>query len=130
MDKNDLYELFKSKLDYFVRDLQAVIGHLPQYKLLPVVLTVSTKEQVQAWFDAHIAQPYGASIIAEDEAFFLSRDYRSYVSGATGAPPEDGLGILPLIKGVWASMTPHDRKSVWTHLQHLLTINKRILSLP
>lgn len=113
----NVFQVFNNKLIDFVDDLKGAIGHLPEYSLISSSATFLAKFQERqnyAMFDRYIAQPYGESILARDEAFLLTQNY----SNSNG-------GIVDLIKGVWKDLPAGDRESVWAHLHVLLVLAAR-----
>jgi hypothetical protein len=116
----DMYAVFNAKLLDFVDDMQGILRHVPQYKMLVASIKLLSQfqpHQNHTFFRQYVATPYEASIVARDEAFLLNQDYN--VGG-------EDVDIVSLVKGVWTSLTPEDKDSIWAHLQVLLAISRRI----
>lgn len=118
----DPYQLFNRKLADFVEDLAPLLGHLPDYSMLNATMTLFASMQPcknQEYFDAYVAKWFEPQILAQDEDFFLVHDYPD-----AQATCKD-LGIVPLLKNVWATLAPSDRDAVWAHLKVLVLLNRR-----
>ncbi len=113
----EMIAMFNNKLLDFVDDLGAVIGHVPEYKLIATSIKFLSQFQVtqnQSVFDRYVAAPYGEFIRGKDEAFFLEEQY----TDASG-------GVVSLLKGVWGTIGDEDKESIWAHLHVLLVLNER-----
>jgi hypothetical protein len=117
------WTLFNAKLIDFVDDLQGVLGHLPEYTVFASsarLLSQFQLRQNQGMFDRYVAKPYGAFIVARNEAFLLDQDF----SDVTGGGSQND-GIVSLLKSVWTSLPQEDKESIWAHMQVLLVLNDR-----
>lgn len=118
----DPYQLFNRKLADFIEDLAPLLGHLADYKMLSAsagLMAAMKPRTNQEYFDAYVAAWFEDQILARDEDFFMSREYPDAHVAC------NDLGIVPMLKGVWASLAPGDRDAVWAHLEVLVCLNRR-----
>ena len=108
------FKLFNRKLLDFIKDLEPVIGHLPDYGVfsgMAKLLSRVDEDRNHTFFVAHVVEPYAAQIAAKDESFFLAESY------APPGSPDSSLVIM--LKGIWGSLTPAEKEAIWAHM-HLL----------
>ena len=113
----DSFVLFNNKLVDFLEDLEGVIGHMPEYKIMltSVKFLAQVKEkQNQKIFHELVAVPYSRSILARDEEFLLDEKYN-----------ENKADVVDMLKHVWRTMQPQDKESVWNHMTILVTLSER-----
>jgi hypothetical protein len=111
--------MFNRKLIDFVTDLKPVLGHMQEYTLAlssVKMLDVIDERKNQVIFDLYIATPYHERIDACDDNFFLNHD------------DPNTVGVMQLLKTVWANMSQLDKDAVWAHLRVLLVLNRRCKS--
>lgn len=122
MDGADPYELFNRKLADFVEDLAPLMQHMPDYQMLSATASLLSSMQprkCQEYFDMYVAAWFEKQILERDEHFFLARDYPDAQTTC------QDLGIVPMLKSVWASLSQPDRDAVWAHLKVLVLLNRR-----
>jgi hypothetical protein len=114
--------LFNRKLIDFLVDLEGPVqGKLPSYTTLLASVKALSKideAQNQIVFDRYVARPYEDKILAKDERFFMGTDY-----GMTQSA--DSMGIVSILKAVWADLGPDDKEAIWAHLKVLVVLNRR-----
>ena len=113
----DDYILFNNKLIDFIEDLQGIIGHMPEYKILLTsakFLAQVKEKQNQKLFHDVVVVPYGRSILTRDEAFLLDEKYS-----------ENKADVVDMLKHQWSTMQAQDKESVWAHMTVLVTLSER-----
>jgi hypothetical protein len=111
------HQLFNNKLIDFLEDLEGVVGHLPEYAVLvssAKFLAQFKPSQNQELFASYVRQPYGASILARDEAFLLEEKFSA-----------SKADVVSLLKNVWSTLRPEDKESVWAHMHVLVVLCDR-----
>ena len=112
------FTTFNNKLIDFADDLSGVIGHLPEYGLLTSSVRFMAQfnvRQNQQFYDQYVGRPFGASILARDEKFFLEE----------ASFEADQGNLVALIKSVWRSLSKADQDSIWQHMQVLVVLSER-----
>jgi hypothetical protein len=119
------YELFNRKVLDFVEDLEPLLRHLPEYKLLSAStqwMRALDARQNQRIFLEWVAAPFGEQIRARDEGFFLRADVdREHVNAS-------GIGVVNMLRDVWRGLSDGDKDAIWCHLQVLLVLSDRCVA--
>ncbi len=118
----DPHELFNRKVLDFVEDLEPLLRHLPEYRLLAAstqwMRTIDARQN-QRIFEEWVAVPFGEQIRRRDEGFFLRADVdRTHVNAT-------GFGVIAMLRDVWLGLSDGDKDAIWSHLQVLLVLGER-----
>ena len=119
-----IYEIFNNRLIDFLKDLDGVLGHVADYKTLVTSAKFlarfpDTEKKNAQIFIQYISTPYRKEIMARNDSFFISREFKEANDANAG-------DIVQLLKGVWQNLVNEDRDAIWGHLNTLLTIADRI----
>lgn len=118
---NNVYDLFNTKLQNFMDDLNLVLGdEFTEFAWLrgacKIFSSINPKQNAQ-FFLEHVNKPYEDNIRRKDEAFFLDHQYDAVTKDA-----QDNLNLVNLLKNIWSELSPENKEAIWAHLNVLVTL--------
>jgi hypothetical protein len=108
---------FRLALDDFVANLDQVIAS-PDFTFFKLYVHLSAPSQVQELFHKCVAVPYGDAIRRRDEGFFLGKREQLVDERY------NKMSLVETLAGVWSSLHPDDKQTVWDHLNTLLALDE------
>jgi hypothetical protein len=121
MSKKIYIDAFFNQYEDFLNQIKEVFPEDPDWKLYLSGLAIfrRTNPMIVAQKTWKWVSKFEETIRNRDEKFFLSMDYSEYTEGEE--PLEQTIEKL---RGMWAAMTPHNRKVVWDFVNNITTLAK------
>jgi len=126
MSKKIYIDAFFNQYEDFLNQIKEVFPEDPDWKLYISGLAIFRRTNPlivvkKTW--KYVSQ-FEEVIQKRDEKFFMERDYSDFTEGEE--PLEQTIEKL---KGMWASLTPHNRKIVWEFVNNITTLARICSSL-
>lgn len=114
-------QAFSMLVERFLEELSVVF---PEEKSLRTYHKYATQllalqPRLALRYFCEFVMPYRQQIEAEDESFFLQKDYSAEEFGGV-VPQQDMLQAIHM-KELWRSMSPASRSKTWKYLQNMIT---------
>jgi hypothetical protein len=121
MSRKIYIDAFFNQYEDFLTQIKEVFPEDPDWKLYLSGLAIFRRTNPlivvkKTW--KYVSQ-FEEVIKNRDEKFFMDMDYSTYTEGEE--PLEQTIDKL---KGMWASLTPHNRKIVWDFVNNITTLAK------
>lgn len=120
----NLLDKFNNTFVDFIDDLCTAYptdGDLRMYKLMLSTALMADDMNVQTYFHKHVVLNYQNQIAAENDAFFIEKDYSAVANKMSGAQQ-----LIDKLKHYWRDMTDDNRKIVWRYMKVLVILSTRI----
>lgn len=119
MSRKIYIDAFFNQYEDFLTQIKEVFPEDPDWKLYLSGLAIFRRTNPlivvkKTW--KYVSQ-FEEVIQKRDEKFFMDMDYSTYTEGEE--PLEQTIDKL---KGMWASLTPHNRKIVWDFVNNITTL--------
>lgn len=119
MSKKIYIDAFFNQYEDFLNQIKEVFPEDPDWKLYLSGLAIFRRTNPlivvkKTW--KYVSQ-FEEVIKNRDEKFFMDMDYSTYTEGEE--PLEQTIDKL---KGMWASLTPHNRKIIWEFVNNITTL--------
>ena len=121
MSKKILIDAFFNQYEDFLNQIKDVFPEDPDWKLYLSGLAIFRRTNPlivvkKTW--KHVA-PFEEMITSRNEKFFMERDFSDITEGEE--PLEQTIDKL---RGMWASLTPHNRRVVWDFVNNITALAK------
>lgn len=120
----DFLEIFNAKFADMLEDLTILFGDDTDLTILRTgfaIARAASKESAWRVFRDQVEIPYGQSVLARDESFFLGNGTFNVGNGDAYA-----LAIVERVRGAWRTMDPNNKSAIWKHFILLVQLSQRI----